>query len=162
VQVPCLNGSDQLQTPTALLEALARRHDLRDVTPYHLHTAGPAAFAAPEQRGRFRSVSFFAGAPVRDAHRPRGAQAWCRRGDARSQETVLGIARMTANGYALLVVALSVGLQLAAMYVHPLPELLRIVPLDPGQWAVVLVASLAPALAGQAVKALRAGESSRD
>jgi acyl-CoA hydrolase len=67
VQVPCLNGSDQLQTPTALLEALARRHDLRDVTPYHLHTAGPAAFAAPEQRGRFRSVSFFAGAPVRDA-----------------------------------------------------------------------------------------------
>src|SRR6185436_12994456 len=32
-----------------------------------LHTNGPAAFAAPEHRGRFRSVSFFAGAPVRDA-----------------------------------------------------------------------------------------------
>jgi acyl-CoA hydrolase len=54
-------------TPTALLEALARRHDLQDVTLYHLHTNGPAPFAAPEHRGRFRSVSFFAGAPVRDA-----------------------------------------------------------------------------------------------
>jgi len=54
-------------TPTPLLEALARRLDLQDVTLYHLHTNGPAAFAAPEHRGRFRSVSFFAGAPVRDA-----------------------------------------------------------------------------------------------
>ena len=54
-------------TPTPLLEALARRFDLQDVTLYHLHTNGPAAFAAPEHRGRFRSVSFFAGAPVRDA-----------------------------------------------------------------------------------------------
>src|SRR5688500_237157 len=54
-------------TPTPLLEALVRRTDLQDVTLYHLHTNGPAPFAAPEQRGRFRSVSFFTGAPVRDA-----------------------------------------------------------------------------------------------
>jgi len=54
-------------TPTPLLEALARRRDLQDVTLYHLHTSGPAPFAAPEHRGRFRSVSFFTGAPVRDA-----------------------------------------------------------------------------------------------
>ena len=33
-------------TPTPLLDALARRTDLEDVTLYHLHTAGPAPFAA--------------------------------------------------------------------------------------------------------------------
>jgi acyl-CoA hydrolase len=54
-------------TPTPLLEALARRHDLEQVTLYHLHTNGPAPFVAPEHRGRFLSVSLFAGAPVRDA-----------------------------------------------------------------------------------------------
>jgi Ca2+-transporting ATPase len=78
-------------------------------------------------------------------------------GNARSQAPVLGIARITANGYALLAVALSVGLQLAAMYVHPLPELLHLIPLGPGQWLVVLVASLVPALAGQTLKVVRAG-----
>jgi acyl-CoA hydrolase len=54
-------------TPTPLLEALAARMDLADVTLYHLHTSGPAPFVAPEQRGRFRSVSLFAGQPVRAA-----------------------------------------------------------------------------------------------
>jgi 4-hydroxybutyrate CoA-transferase len=54
-------------TPTVLLEALARRTDLRDVTLYHLHTEGPAPFADPQQRGRLHSVSLFAGFSVRDA-----------------------------------------------------------------------------------------------
>jgi acyl-CoA hydrolase len=54
-------------TPTALLDALAKRADLADVTLYHLHTAGPAPFAAPEHCGRFFSVSLFAAAPVREA-----------------------------------------------------------------------------------------------
>jgi acyl-CoA hydrolase len=54
-------------TPTPLLEALARRHDLSGVTLYHLHTSGPAPFVDAEHRGRFRSVSAFAGAPVRAA-----------------------------------------------------------------------------------------------
>ena len=52
-------------TPTTLLEALARRTDLEGVTVYHMHTAGPAPFAAPEQKGRIRSVSLFTGAPLR-------------------------------------------------------------------------------------------------
>ena len=34
-------------TPTPLLEALRARTDLEDVTLYHLHTDGPAPFAAP-------------------------------------------------------------------------------------------------------------------
>jgi 4-hydroxybutyrate CoA-transferase len=54
-------------TPTPLIEALCRRTDLADVTLYHLHTAGPAPFVAPEHEGRFFSVSLFTGAPVRKA-----------------------------------------------------------------------------------------------
>jgi 4-hydroxybutyrate CoA-transferase len=54
-------------TPTELLEALARRTDLSNVTLYHLHTSGPAPFAAPGHRHRFRSVSLFAGPPLRAA-----------------------------------------------------------------------------------------------
>jgi acyl-CoA hydrolase len=54
-------------TPTPLIEAIVRRPDLSDVTLYHQHTDGPAPFLAPEQRGRFYSVSLFTGAPARDA-----------------------------------------------------------------------------------------------
>ena len=54
-------------TPTPLIEALVARRDLLDVTLYHLHTAGPAPFVEPEARGRFFSVSLFAGPPVRTA-----------------------------------------------------------------------------------------------
>lgn len=54
-------------TPTPLVEALARRTDLEDVTVYHLHTSGPAPFAEPEHAGRFFSISLFAAAPVRAA-----------------------------------------------------------------------------------------------
>jgi 4-hydroxybutyrate CoA-transferase len=54
-------------TPTPLIEALSRQRDFADVTLYHLHTAGPAPFAAPEHEGRFRSLSLFTGAPLRRA-----------------------------------------------------------------------------------------------
>jgi acyl-CoA hydrolase len=53
-------------TPTPLLEALARRSDLADVTLYHMHTQGPAPFAAPEHHGRFFSVSLFVGPALRE------------------------------------------------------------------------------------------------
>jgi acyl-CoA hydrolase len=54
-------------TPAPLIDALCRRTDLAGVSLYHLHTAGPAPFAAPEHARRFHSVSLFAGAPVRGA-----------------------------------------------------------------------------------------------
>ena len=54
-------------TPTPLIEALARREDLRGVNLFHMHTSGPAPFADPEQEGRFFSVSLFTGAPARKA-----------------------------------------------------------------------------------------------
>jgi len=54
-------------TPTPLIEALARRTDLDNITLYHLHTSGPAPFATPEQQGRFFSVSLFTGPALRAA-----------------------------------------------------------------------------------------------
>jgi 4-hydroxybutyrate CoA-transferase len=54
-------------TPTPLLEALCARGDLEDVELCHLHTQGPAPFVDPRVEGRVRSVSFFAGGPVREA-----------------------------------------------------------------------------------------------
>ncbi|MGI9178469.1 MAG: acetyl-CoA hydrolase/transferase family protein [Pirellulales bacterium] len=53
-------------TPTPLLDALARRTDLRDVRLWHLHLEGPLAFAAPEHAGRFRSTSLFTGGGLRE------------------------------------------------------------------------------------------------
>jgi 4-hydroxybutyrate CoA-transferase len=52
-------------TPTPLLEALCARTDLEGVTLYHLHTSGPAPFAAADVAGRMRSVSFFVGPALR-------------------------------------------------------------------------------------------------
>ena len=54
-------------TPTPLLEALARRDDLEDVTLWHLHLEGPAPWTEPACAGRFRSVSLFTGENLRDA-----------------------------------------------------------------------------------------------
>ena len=54
-------------TPTPLLEALAARSNLHDVTIYHLHTAGPAPHIQPGKERQFRAMSLFTGAPLREA-----------------------------------------------------------------------------------------------
>lgn len=54
-------------TPAPLIEALCARHDLEDLKLYHLHTSGPAPFAASGREKEFRSVSLFTGAPLRAA-----------------------------------------------------------------------------------------------
>lgn len=48
-------------TPTPLLDAMAARRDVEDVTLYHLHLEGPLAPMAPELAGHYRSVSLFTG-----------------------------------------------------------------------------------------------------
>lgn len=53
-------------TPTPLLEAMCARQDLDEATLYHLHLEGACPFAAPEQRGRFHSVSLFTSPALRD------------------------------------------------------------------------------------------------
>lgn len=52
-------------TPTPLLDAMARRRDLTEVTVFHLHTEGEMAFASPEYHGGLRSVSLFTGPAFR-------------------------------------------------------------------------------------------------
>lgn len=54
-------------TPAPLIEALCARSDLAKLRLYHLHTAGPAPFAERGREQEFRSVSLFAGAPLRQA-----------------------------------------------------------------------------------------------
>jgi len=53
-------------TPTTLLEALAKRTDVENVKLYHLHLEGPVSWTTPEHAGRFRSVSLFTGANMRE------------------------------------------------------------------------------------------------
>lgn len=54
-------------TPTPLIDALAARTDLEDVTTYHLHLEGRVAIAEPGLEGRFRPMSLFTGASLRQA-----------------------------------------------------------------------------------------------
>jgi len=55
-------------TPQSLIEALARRApEVQGVEIVHLHTEGPAPYAAPEMRESFRVNALFVGANVRDA-----------------------------------------------------------------------------------------------
>ena len=54
-------------TPLPLVDALAARADLQNVSVYHLHTSGSAPYAASGKQDQFRSVSFFVGANVRKA-----------------------------------------------------------------------------------------------
>jgi 4-hydroxybutyrate CoA-transferase len=54
--------------PGRLIEAMtARAPELRDVEIVHLHTEGPAPYAAPDMSGSFRVNALFVGANVRDA-----------------------------------------------------------------------------------------------
>ncbi|HEX6909023.1 MAG TPA: HAD-IC family P-type ATPase [Longimicrobium sp.] len=76
-------------------------------------------------------------------------------GNARSRRDVLGYRAATANRYALGAVALTVGLQLLAVYLPPLRGLLGLAPLGLAEWRVVLPLAVAPAVLGQAVKVWR-------
>ena len=59
-------------------------------------------------------------------------------GNARSVEAVTGMRRAVANPYALGAVGISIGLQLAAMYVDPLAGILHVRALEPAHWVVVI------------------------
>jgi Ca2+-transporting ATPase len=76
-------------------------------------------------------------------------------GNARSARPVLTPAALLSNPYALVAVAVSCGLQWAALHVAPLPQVLSLMPLDSTAWTVVIVAALTPAFAGQLFKAIR-------
>jgi Ca2+-transporting ATPase len=73
-------------------------------------------------------------------------------GNARSREAVLDWRHAVANGWALAALGLTVALQLTAVFFAPLAHVLRVSPLHGAAWAVVLACSLAPGVAGQALK----------
>lgn len=54
-------------TPAPLIDALAARTDVENVTTYHLHLEGEIAIARPELAGRFFPTSLFTGASLRAA-----------------------------------------------------------------------------------------------
>ena len=73
-------------------------------------------------------------------------------GNARSRRAVLGFRAATANAFALGAVALTIGLQLLALYFEPLRGLLGLASLGLAEWAVVLPLAAVPAVTGQALK----------
>jgi Ca2+-transporting ATPase len=76
-------------------------------------------------------------------------------GNARDSRPVLRPSRVVANRLALTAVGLALVLQVLAVRVQPLRELLRLEPLTGVEWLLVVVAGAIPAVAGQAIKAMR-------
>jgi Ca2+-transporting ATPase len=81
-------------------------------------------------------------------------------GNARAAGPVLGWRRATSNRWALAAVAVTVGLQLAAVYAPPLARLLHVVPLAARDWLTIVPCALLPAVAGQAAAWLGVGRRS--
>jgi P-type Ca2+ transporter type 2C len=76
-------------------------------------------------------------------------------GNARSRSAVLGVRQATANRYALGALVAGVALQLAAINVPALRNVLQLSPLGGREWAVVLILSILPAVVGQVAKLRR-------
>jgi P-type Ca2+ transporter type 2C len=74
--------------------------------------------------------------------------------NARSSGPVLRLRRAMANPYALLGVAIALALQSMAVFVAPLAKVLRVVPLTPVDWMIVVLLGSIPALLGQVIKVL--------
>jgi Ca2+-transporting ATPase len=68
------------------------------------------------------------------------------------------ISRLPANRFLLAIGLLALAVQLAIPYVPPLADAFHAVPLDGGQWLLVLAIALAPALLAELVRAWRGRE----
>ncbi len=73
-------------------------------------------------------------------------------GNARSPDAVLSYERSTSNPWALGAVALAGSLQLVALYLPPLADVLRLVRPSLTEWGVVLGLAAVPAVVGQALQ----------
>jgi Ca2+-transporting ATPase len=76
-------------------------------------------------------------------------------GNARSAAPVLAPERALSNRYALAAVLVTFGLQVLAVSLDPLAQVLGLFPLTGKDWLVVLGLALVPAVVGQALKSLR-------
>jgi Ca2+-transporting ATPase len=75
-------------------------------------------------------------------------------GNARSDRLLIG-RHSVSNPYALLALAVSILLQLIAAYVTPIGRILGVVPLEAGDWLVVVGFAAVPAIIGQAIRLRR-------
>jgi Ca2+-transporting ATPase len=82
-------------------------------------------------------------------------------GNARSAAPVISPSRALSNRYALAAVLVTFGLQVMAVGLDPLAQVLGLSPLTGQDWLVVLGLALVPAVVGQALKSLRIGRRSR-
>ena len=73
-------------------------------------------------------------------------------GNARSSEPVVRGPRAGANHYALAAVALSVALQLMAVWIEPLARVLRVASPRAVDWLIIVGLGAVPAVVGQVVK----------
>jgi Ca2+-transporting ATPase len=76
-------------------------------------------------------------------------------GNARGSGPVLGWRRATGNRWALAAVALTIGLQMIAVYAGPLARVLHVVPLGTRDWLLIVPLALLPGVVGQAAAWLR-------
>jgi hypothetical protein len=65
---------------------------------------------------------------------------------------VLRLSRALANPHAILGAAIALLLQLAAAKIAPLAHVLRVTPLEPIDWVVILSLAAIPAVVGQLIK----------
>ncbi len=76
-------------------------------------------------------------------------------GNARSARPVLSWAAIMRNRYALGAVALTIALQLLALYLPALARVLQTRPLSANDWLIAVGLAIVPAVIGQAVKLFR-------
>ena len=76
-------------------------------------------------------------------------------GTARSFDSLQRPARTMTNPYALAAVAVSIGLQLIAVYVPPLARVLHVVAPRRAEWVVIVGLAAVPALVGRAIPGIR-------
>jgi Ca2+-transporting ATPase len=76
-------------------------------------------------------------------------------GNARSHGPVLALARIFANRHALGAVALAIGLQWLVTAWTPLATVLGVRAVSPGDWGVIALLALTPAVLGQTLKSAR-------
>lgn len=80
--------------------------------------------------------------------------------NARGRDAIFGMRRWLENGWVWGAIVLTTALQLAAVYVRPLADVLRTHPLGLADWGLVGVGALIPLVAGQAWKLSRARHAS--
>ncbi len=96
---------------------------------------------APDQRARAITIAFMTLALAQTFHL----------GNARGGGPAVRLGRILSNRWALRAVALTITLQLVAVYFAPLASLLGVVPLSARDWLVLLPFAAFPAVVGQLI-----------